>query len=154
MKLDSIDRAIISAIRWNAKVSLQQVAKKIHVPLSTVHHRIKRFEDEGVIKRYDAVLDYAQLERPIEAFIMIQANSVTSDGKKVWQHEIIEHLKHIPAVEEAFIITGGSDLMVRVRVRDLDEMNELLTIKLRKIDGVGSTQTLMVLKGSGHKPSI
>lgn len=154
MQLDPIDKAIVNAIRWDAKISLQSVARKIHTPLSTVHHRIKKFEEDGIIKRYEAVIDHTKLERPIQAFIMIQANNTTPDGKKIDQQDVIEKIKKFSAVEEAFIITGGHDMMVRVRVKDLDEMNNLLTDKLRKLDGVGSTQTLMVLKESGHKPSI
>ena len=57
-------------------------------------------------------------------------------------------------VEEAFIITGTADLMARTRVKDLEELNELITHRLRKIEGIGATQTMMVLKESGHKPTV
>lgn len=154
MTLDQTDRSILNAIRWKAKAPLQQIAKKLHVPLSTVHHRVKRFEDQKIITRYEARVDYALLGRPIQAFVLIEAMNTLPSGQKVLQQDILEQVKDIAAVEEAFIITGGADLMLRVRVRDLDELNELITIRLRKLDGVGSTQTMMVLKESGHHPGI
>lgn len=154
MQLDSIDKAILNALRWDAKSPLQIIAKKIHVPLSTVHHRVKRFEKLKIITRYETHVDYVQLERPIQAFILIDAMNMLPSGKKVLQQDLIEQLKQLNGVEEGFIITGAADILVRVRVKDLDEMNELITVKMRKIDGIGSTQTMMVMKESGHKPMI
>ncbi len=154
MDLDTNDKAILNAIRWNAKISLQTVAKKIHVPLSTVHHRIKRFEELKIIPRYEAKVDYAKIGRPIQAFILVTAMNVLPSGKKVYQQDILDELKKLESVEEVYIITGSADLMARVRVKDLDEMNDLITFKLRKLDGVGGTQTMMVLKESDHQPQI
>ena len=45
MTLDSTDTAILNAILWDAKAPLQTIAKKLHLPLSTLHHRIKKIED-------------------------------------------------------------------------------------------------------------
>lgn len=154
MELDSNDRAILNAIRWNAKISLQTVAKKIHVPLSTVHHRIKRFEELKIICRYEARIDYAKIGRPIQAFILVEAMNILPSGKKVYQQDIVDELKKLETVEEVYVITGTADIMARVRVKDLDEMNDLITFKLRKLDGVGGTQTMMVLKESDHQPVI
>ena len=152
--LDTIDKAILNALRWDAKAPLQMIAKKIQVPLSTVHHRVKRFEKLKIITRYETKLDFIQLERPIQAFVLIDAMNMLPSGKKVLQQDLMEQLKQIDGVEEAFIITGAADLMVRVRVKDLDEMNELITVKMRKIDGIGSTQSMMIMKESAHKPVI
>ncbi len=154
MELDSVDKGILNAILWEAKVPLQNIAKKLHIPLSTLHHRLKRFEELKVITRYEAKIDYVKIGRPIESFILVEAMNVLPSGKKVYQQEILEELKKFDAVEEAYIITGTADLMARVRVKDLDELNDLITVRLRKIDGIGATQTMMVLKESGHKPTI
>ncbi len=154
MTLDATDKAILNAILWDAKVSLQTIAKKLHIPLSTIHHRIKRFEELKIIPRYVAKIDYSKIGRPIQAFILVEAMNVLPSGKKVYQQEIMDELKKLESVEEAYIITGTADLMARVRVKDLDELNELITYRLRKIDGVGSTQTMMVLKESEHQPIV
>jgi Lrp/AsnC family transcriptional regulator for asnA, asnC and gidA len=154
MELDSVDKAILNAILWEAKTPLQNIAKKLHLPLSTLHHRLKRYEELKIITRYEATIDYQKIGRPIEAFILIEAMNVLPSGKKVYQQEILEELRKFDAIQEAYIITGTADLMTRVRVKDLDELNELITVRLRKIDGIGATQTMMVLKESGHKPVI
>ncbi|MEK6901977.1 MAG: Lrp/AsnC family transcriptional regulator [archaeon] len=154
MELDSTDKAILDAVLWDAKVPLQTVAKKLHIPLSTLHHRIKRFEDQKIIKRYEAKIDYVKVGRSIEAFVLIEIVNQLPNGKKVYQQDILDEIKKIESVEEAYIITGKADLMARVRVKDLDELNEMITIKLRKIDGMGGTTTMMVLKESDHQPHV
>lgn len=154
MDLDTVDKAILNAILWEAKAPLQNIAKKLHLPLSTLHHRIKRFEEHKVITRYEAAIDYHKIGRPIESFILVEAMNALPNGKKVYQQDILEELKKFDAVQEAYIITGTADLMARVRVKDLDELNEIITVRLRKIDGIGATQTMMVLKESNHKPTI
>lgn len=154
MDLDSADKSILEALIWEAKIPLQALAKKIHLPLSTLHHRIKRFEELKIIKRYEAKIDYAKIGRPIEAFILIDATNQVVNGRKVYQQDILEQLTKLEAVEEAYIITGRADLMARVRVKDLDELNDVITVKLRKLEGVGATQTMMVLKESDHVPAI
>ena len=133
---------------------MQNVAKRLHIPLSTLHHRLKRFEELKVITRYEARIDYSKIGKPIEAFILVEAMNVLQNGKKVFQQDILDELKKFEMVEEAFVITGTADLMARVRVKDLDELNDLITIRLRKVDGIGATQTMMVLKESGHRPTI
>ena len=154
MTLDSTDTAILNAILWDAKAPLQTIAKKLHLPLSTLHHRIKKFEEQKIILRYETRVDHAKLGKTIESFILIEAMNVLPSGKKVFQQDILEELKKMDVVEEAFIITGTADLMARTRVKDLEELNELITHRLRKIEGIGATQTMMVLKESGRKPTV
>lgn len=154
MELDSVDKAILNALHWDAKAPLQSIAKKLHIPLSTLHHRVKRFEELKIIARYEAKIDYAKIGRPIEAFILVEAMNVMPSGKKVYQNEIMLDLQKLESVNEVYIITGSADLMLRARVKDLDELNDLITVKLRKLDGVGGTQTMMVLKDSGHQPTL
>lgn len=154
MELDSTDKAILNALRWDAKASLQSVAKKLHIPLSTLHHRVKRFEELRIITRYETKLDMSKIGKSIESFILIEAMNVLPNGKRVYQQDILEELQKMDTVEEAYIITGSADLMVRARVKDLDELNDLITVKLRKLDGVGSTQTMMVLKQSDRPPVL
>lgn len=154
MDLDLTDKAILEAIQWDAKVPLQTIAKKLHIPLSTLHHRIKRFEDLKIIKRYEAKIDYTKIGRSIEAFVLLEIVNQLPNGKKIFQQDILDEVKKIESVEEAYIITGRADLMARLRVKDLDELNEVITVKFRKIDGMGGTQTMMVLKESDHHPSL
>ncbi len=154
MELDLTDKAILEAIIWDAKVPLQTIAKKLHIPLSTLHHRIKRFEDLKIIKRYETTIDYAKVGRSIEAFVLLEIVNQLPNGKKIYQQDVLVEVTKIESVEEAYIVTGRADLMVRVRVKDLDELNEVITVKLRKIDGMGGTQTMMVLKESDHHPHV
>jgi len=61
MELDQTDRSLLSTLQRDCRIPLQEVAKKLGVPKSTVHYRIKKLEQEGVIEGYHARVNAAQL---------------------------------------------------------------------------------------------
>ena len=67
------------------------------------------------------------------------------DGRKIKQQEIARQIKKLEGVREVTILTGGLDIIVKVMAKDIDDLNELVTEKLRDIDGVDKTQTMIVL---------
>jgi Lrp/AsnC family leucine-responsive transcriptional regulator len=70
VKLDEKDHAILLLIQENSKLTANQIAKKINVPLTTVIAKIKRLEDHGIIKQYRAILDPQKLNLGTTAFIL------------------------------------------------------------------------------------
>lgn len=143
--LDKKDLAIIEILKHNSNLSTQQISKKTNIPITTVHNRIKKLEKEGIIKEYSVVLDHKKIGKPIAAYILITVDYKLLQQLKISQYDLTKKLKSNPVVEEAAIITGASDIVIKVRVRDIDELNEFVTINLRNIKGVDKTQTLVVL---------
>ena len=62
------------------------------------------------------------------------------------QHELMLKLKRRAPVESAAMVTGGRDIVLKVRVATIDELNGFVTQELRTIAGVGATETLVVLE--------
>lgn len=140
--LDEKDLNILRMLEDNARLTSKALAKKLRIPLTTVHNRIKRLEREGIIKGYTLVLDYKKLGRPISAYVLI---SVKYERGETSQEKIAKELKGNYEVEEVNIITGESDILIKVRVKDIDELNDLIIKKLRNIQGVDTTKTMIVL---------
>ena len=67
-------------------------------------------------------------------------------GKKINQSDISSQIKKIDGVYQVCILTGGSDVLVKVLVKDIEELNMLVTEKLRNIPGIDKTQTSIILK--------
>jgi len=61
------------------------------------------------------------------------------------QHELARKLRQYDFVEEAAMVTGGTDIIIKVRVRDINELDDFVTKKLRNIDGIEKTQTMIIL---------
>ena len=94
--------------------------------------------------KYTVELDYKKLERPIMAYIGININ-YNVEGKKIRQAEVAKKIKEIEGVMEVTILTGGLDIIMKVLAKDIGNLNDIVTEKLRNIDGVDKTQTMITL---------
>ena len=143
-KIDQKDREIITELISNSRQTVGQLGKKIGMPPTTIHNRIKKLEQAGIIRNYTANIDYKKLGRPVMAFVGITVN-YNVEGKKIKQPEIARQIKKLEGVREVTILTGGLDIIVKVMAKDIDDLNDLVTERLRDIDGVDKTQTMIVL---------
>lgn len=146
MKIDDKDRAIIQELLSDSKQTTHQLSKRLHIPITTIHNRIKKLEKERVILNYTVRLDYKKLGKPIPAVIGITVNYSALPGKKISQIEVAKEVKKIDGVQEVTLMTGGTDIMVKILATDIEELNTIVTEKLRNIAGVDKTQTSIVLK--------
>ncbi len=143
--LDKKDEAIISALKENAKLSTQQIARRTRIPITTVHNRIKKLEKEGVIKGYTVILDNKKIGKPLAAYILITVDYKLLKKLKRSQYELAQQLLKHPSVESSAMITGAADIIIKIRCSSVDELNEFVTVYLRNVEGVEKTQTAIVL---------
>ena len=143
--IDNKDKKIIEELIKDSRQTTSQLSKKLNIPITTIHNRIKKLIETGVIVNYTVNLNHALLGRTIPAYIWISIN-YNVPGKKINQSEISSQLKKIDGVYEVYILTGGSDILVKVLVKDIAELNSLVTDKLRNVAGVDKTQTSIILK--------
>jgi DNA-binding Lrp family transcriptional regulator len=144
-KIDSKDWLLIQELLLDSTQTVGRLARRVGFPPTTVHNRLKRLRETGVIRNYTVRLDYKKLGRPIAAEIGVSIDYGQSEHK-IRQVDVAEKIKKIAGVEQVSIMTGGIDILARVRAKDIDELNEIVTEKLRSIDGVDKTQTMIVLK--------
>ncbi|MBI4452933.1 Lrp/AsnC family transcriptional regulator [Candidatus Woesearchaeota archaeon] len=143
--VDNKDRRIIEELVRDSRQTTSQLSKKLNIPITTIHNRIKKLIKTGVIINYTVNLDHNLLGRPVPAYIGVTIN-YTVPGKKINQTDIANQIKKIEGVYEVYILTGGSDILVKVLVKDITELNTFVTEKLRNVVGVDKTQTSIILK--------
>jgi DNA-binding Lrp family transcriptional regulator len=144
-KMDKNDEKLLQLLHKDSKLSVQELAKETGLPPTTVHNRIKRMEKEGIIKSYTAEIDWRKAGKPVTAFILVSFEYILPTGGKVQQEDTAKEIKGMEGVEEVSVLTGGADLIVKVRAKDLDELNDFVVRKLRNAAGVDKTQTMIVL---------
>ncbi|MBI4181346.1 MAG: Lrp/AsnC family transcriptional regulator [Candidatus Aenigmarchaeota archaeon] len=144
-KLDEKDLRILALLQEDAKLTTQQISKKTLIPVTTVHNRIKKLEKTGVITGYTALVDHRKLGKEILAFVLITVTYILPSGRKVSQATLAKQIAQFPPVEETYIVTGGTDIIVKVRLRTMDELNRFIIDQLRSLEGVDNTQTIIVL---------
>ena len=146
-KLDEKDVAILQLIQENSKLTANQIAKKINSPITTVFAKIKRMEEQGIIKQYRAILNSEKLNLGTSAFILASVSySAKKNGAPVSQRAVAEEIAKFPEVQEVHIITGDWDLLVKLRAENVDAVGRFVVDKLRLIEGLEKTLTCMVFE--------
>ena len=143
--MDEKDEKILRLLKENSKLTTKQIAKKILIPITTIHNRIKKLEKEGIIKRYTVELDNKKIGKNVAAYVQITVDYRLLKEIKMSQHGLAKKLKQYEFVEEAAMVTGGTDIIIKVRVKDIDELDNFVTKILRNIDGIEKTQTMVIL---------
>ncbi len=143
--LDEKDLQILDELQENCKITIKKLAKRVHAPITTVYAKVKRLEKLGLIKAYRAILDYKKLGLKTSAFILVSFSYEVGERKKITQREVVKKIAMLPEVQEAHIVTGNWDIILKVRVRDVDELGKFVVDKLRMIEGVEKTLTCVIL---------
>jgi Lrp/AsnC family transcriptional regulator, leucine-responsive regulatory protein len=135
--IDKKDEMIIAELKKNARNSTKNIAKNINMPRVTVHDRIQKMKEEGIIKSFNVSIDYKKIGFATEVFIFISFIP-TPD---VSQRELAKRIAKLPGVYEVHIISGEYDLLLKVRGKSLEDIGMLVVDKLRQLKGVGRTLT-------------
>jgi Lrp/AsnC family transcriptional regulator, leucine-responsive regulatory protein len=147
--LDEIDRDIVRLLHANGRLSQEQLAREVHLSRPAVHERVKRLEEEGVIRGYKAVLDWSALGQPLTAFTWVKAAGKSRDaGKAVMQLE-----NPYATVEECHRVAGEWCLLLKIRAATPQEL-EVLLDQIYDIPGVQSTMTTTVLSTLGEHGAV
>ncbi|MBD3164773.1 winged helix-turn-helix transcriptional regulator [Candidatus Woesearchaeota archaeon] len=146
MNLDEKDKRILGILTEDSSLTTSKISKKTRIPITTIHNRIQKLKKHRIIKSYTLNLNYEKLGRPITAYILLTVNQNLTTGKKTSQQHIAKKIKAHRYVDTVDIVTGATDMIIKVRTDSMGTLNNLLTKDLRKIDGVDKTQTMIVLE--------
>lgn len=144
-KLDKKDERIIEVLKEDSSLTTRQIAKKTRIPITTVHHRIRKLKDEGFIKKFTIELDPKKFDKKFTAIILVNCDYKSLRELKKDQHMLSKEIGFLPEVEKVDVVTGGTDIIIRVRVKDVEEFDSFLLKKFQKIAGVDKTQSLIVI---------
>ena len=140
MDLDKKDLTILEHLKKNSKYTTQEISKLTSIPITTVHNRIKKLETNGVIRNYSLSINYNKLDKFINSILLIRVNSIGD------QEEICARLTKLEQVYGAYIVTGDDDIILHVRVQNVEDLHNLIMDEVRGIKGVQNTKTLIILK--------
>lgn len=144
--LDHIDLQIISMMLEDAKTSYAEIGQKLFVSGGTVHVRLKKLTEMGIITGSKLKVNYAKLGFDIIAFIGIFLE------KSELYPNVIKSLKDIPEVISAHYTTGNYSIFTKIMCSDTDHLREVLSNKIQKIQGIQRTETFISLEESINRP--
>jgi Lrp/AsnC family transcriptional regulator, regulator for asnA, asnC and gidA len=146
LELDDVDKQILSILMKDAKEPYTEIAKKIHVSGGTVHVRMRKLEDMGIVTGASLSIDYTKLGYDISAFLGIYLD------KSSLYDEVAEELKKIPEVVAAHYTTGIYSIFAKIICRDTSHLKSILHDKIQKISGIQRTETFIALQESINRP--
>jgi DNA-binding Lrp family transcriptional regulator len=146
-KIDEKDSAILTLIQQDSKLTAKQIAKKVKAPLTTVFAKIKRMEEQGIIRDYRAIVAPEKLNAGTVAFILASVSyRAKADDVPISQRIVAEEISRFPEVQEVHIITGDWDLLIKLRAENVETVGKFVVDKLRLTKGLEKTLTCMVFK--------
>ena len=138
MELDETDYKILDVLRRDARTPFTEVGRDLGISDATVHVRVNKMMDAGIIKRYTIVVDEEALGRKVRGFMLINVNPGSLEEAA---NQLVEN-ERVSAVYE---IHGPNDLIVKVGAGSLDEMRDLV-LKVREIPNVATSELITVFK--------
>ncbi len=141
IKLDEIDHQILDMLIDNTRTPFTDIAKKLLISAGTVHVRVKKMEEAGIIKGSSLTLDYVQLGYSFIAYVGIFLEK-THQTKFV-----LERLNQLPFVTVAHITTGKFNIFCKIRAKDTNHAKNII-FKIDDIDGISRTETMISLEES------
>ena len=140
-KLDEIDHQILDMLIDNTRVPFTDIAKKLVISAGTVHVRVKKMEDAGIIRGSSLTLDYKKLGYSFIAYVGVFLNK-TSQTKFV-----LERINEIPYVTVAHITTGKFNVFCKIRAKNTEHAKDVIFM-IDDIEGVYRTETMISLEES------
>ena len=135
--IDEKDTSILGELRKNARETTKGIAKKTNIARITVHERIKRLVQRGIVKKFTIITDYKKLGAGTTAFVL-----VAYVPGKILQKEVAARIARLPNVSEVHLIAGEWDMIAKIRGKDLENIGKLVLEKIRGMEGVAKTFTL------------
>lgn len=146
---DEIDLQILQLLQENARMPNAEIARRVGLAPSAVFQRIRKLEQNRVLRGYHAEICPVALDQGLLAFVLIR----TGEGARA--RETAAMLAEIPEVLEVHRVVGDDCFFLKVRVRDTDALGALLDEKIQQLPPVASTRTTIVLStAKDTRPSV
>ncbi|QNE20882.1 Lrp/AsnC family transcriptional regulator [Kribbella qitaiheensis] len=148
MTVDEVDRRLLAELQQDATQSYAVLGQAVGLSAGAAHERVRKLKAAGVIRRTTIEVDPAALGSGVLAYVLLDTDTWMGD------EATRQALGEIPAVEEAHIIAGPASVLVKVRTTSTEALQSTLR-SLHQVDGVTSTQTVVVLASCFERaPSV
>ncbi len=141
VKLDDVDHQILDILIENTRVPFTDISKRLLISAGTVHVRVKKMEEAGIIKGSSLNLDYVKLGYYFIAYVGIFLDKTNQT------QNVLDALTAIPFVTVAHITTGKFNIFCKVRARDTSHAKSII-FSIDDVEGVARTETMISMEES------
>ena len=149
-ELDAVDVRILAELQDDAKLTNVELAGRVHLSPSPCLARVRSLEARGVIDRYVTLLNPHVLGLNVSVFISISLDKQTKTALDEFESAVLER----PEVMECYLMSGDADYLLRVVVRDVQELERFIVDKLSPIAVVANIRSSFALKQVKYKTAL
>jgi Lrp/AsnC family leucine-responsive transcriptional regulator len=135
--MDKIDKAILYQLQRNSKLNTKEIANRVGLSITPTYERIKKFEKQGVIKSYVALLDLSKVGKQVIAFCQISL--AIHSIKKL--NNFRNNISNLSEVTECYQVTGDYDFNIKIAVNAISDLHDFINIKLAAIEGISKIRS-------------
>ena len=140
--LDDTDRKMIRALQVDGRITNADLAKAVNLSESACLRRLRALEAAEVISRYTAIVNERAIGLPISVFVTVTLASQAEAALTAFETAIAA----VPEVVECYLMTGGSDYLLRLVVRDVDDLERVHSRELTRIPGVSRVSSSVAMR--------
>ena len=140
--LDATDRRMLRALQADGRMSNADLARAVNLSESASLRRLRALETAGVISRYAAIINERAVGLPISVFVTVTLSSQAEGALTAFETAIAT----VPEVVECYLMTGGSDYLLRLVVRDVDDLERVHSRELTRIPGVTRVSSSVAMR--------
>ena len=141
-EIDNVDLKILNILMEDAKIPYTEVAKRVFVSGGTVHVRMKKLEEMGIVTGTTLKMDYSKLGYDVTCFLgifLLQSSLYDS---------VVKKLKEIPEIVKIHYTTGNYNIFIKIHCKDTRHLKDVLHDKIQKVEGIERTETFISLEES------
>lgn len=138
---DEMDFEILKLLQENARITVKEISEKIHLSTTPVYERIKRMEQQGIIKQYATIVDAGKVKKSLMVICYV---SLKQHNKNAGE-KFIKSIQEMNEVIECYNISGEFDFMLKVVAENMDSYYHFHVNKLSQIENMGHVQSVFVM---------
>ena len=141
-EIDNVDLKILNILMEDAKIPYTEVAKRVFVSGGTVHVRMKKLEEMGIVTGTTLKMDYSKLGFDVTCFLGIFLL------KSSLYDSVVKNLEDIPEIVKIHYTTGNYNIFIKIHCKDTRHLKDVLHDKIQKVEGIERTETFISLEES------
>lgn len=139
--------AILRTLRDDGRITLTDLADRVHVSRTNVHGRIGKLHERGIVHGYTARINTAKVGLPVAALVLFGLDQTKLE-------DLRERLDAMTSVEHWGLTMGAYDGFLTVRVASVDELRRFLVDDLRTMPGITRTESVLMIEETGPRQAL
>ena len=146
--MDDLDRRIVAILAEDGRTPYREIAERTGVATTTVHQRVRRLTEQGVIAGTRIIIDWEAVGLPVTALVSVEAPG------DIPLADVAESIASIPYIQDCRAVTGEFDLLLTVRARSSDHLGSILESIRRFAPGRSRTLVVLATYFEGRTPDL